>query len=48
MINRILNENWELVNKEISKSFGKVFGEVFSEILKAFFKKVSYEELFFK
>jgi len=45
-MNEVLNENWELLFKELRPSFEKAFGDVFLEYAKGIFDKVPTSNIF--
>jgi hypothetical protein len=45
-MNQVLNENWELLFKELGAPLEKAFGDVFLEYAKAIFDKVPYNNIF--
>lgn len=45
-MNKVLNENWREVNKEIGAKLGDAIGEVATGILNGFFWQIPVEELY--
>jgi hypothetical protein len=45
-MNQVLNENWELLFKELRPAFEKAIAEVFLDYAKGIFDKVPYKNIF--
>jgi hypothetical protein len=45
-MNQVLNENWELLFKELRPAFEKAFGDVFLQYAKGIFDKVPVSNIF--
>jgi hypothetical protein len=45
-MNQVLNDNWELLFKELRPAFVKAIAEVFLDYAKRIFDKVPYNEIF--
>lgn len=47
-MNKVINENWELIFKELRPALEKAFGDVFLEYAKGIFDKVPFYDIFLK
>lgn len=45
-LNKVMNENWELIFNELRPALEKAFGEVFLKYTKGIFDKVAYNDIF--
>lgn len=45
-INKILNENQDIINTEVRKPIGKILADLFKKLLVAAFKKYPYSSFF--
>jgi hypothetical protein len=45
-MNKVINENWELIFQELRPALEKAFGDVFLEYAKGIFDNVPFDNIF--